>query len=285
MAVTLTDVAKAAGVSASTVSRTLSRPERVDAATRARIFREIARLGYQPNLAARSLITGRTGNLGVVVPDLANPFFPDMVRAVQLRAHQRGFTVLLVDSDEDPAAELGLVVSLAPQVDGIVLCGARMSNDELTKAQQLAPIMLINRIARGIPAVTIDNAGGTRQAVRHLRALRHRRIGFVGGPVTSRSHQQRLAGEVEQVVHGALTGHAQRRPRPIRRRTRAPHCPIVPEDRRVAGQAGYSGVAPWFSDADDGAILVGARVAALDLRSVHKPELNVVGQAVVPEDF
>ena len=194
MAVTLTDVAKAAGVSASTVSRTLSRPERVDAATRDKIFREIARLGYQPNLAARSLITGRTGNLGVVVPDLANPFFPDLVRAVQLRAHQRGFTVLLVDSDEDPAAELGLVVSLAPQVDGIVLCGARMSNDELTKAQQLAPIMLINRIAPGIPAVTIDNAGGTRQAVRHLRALRHRRIGFVGGPVTSRSHQQRLSG-------------------------------------------------------------------------------------------
>src|SRR5664279_5710033 len=96
MAVTLTDVAKAAGVSASTVSRTLSRPERVDADTRDKIFREIARLGYQPNLAARSLITGRTGNLGVVVPDLANPFFPDLVRAVQLQAHQRGFTVLLV---------------------------------------------------------------------------------------------------------------------------------------------------------------------------------------------
>jgi DNA-binding LacI/PurR family transcriptional regulator len=194
MAVTLTDVAKAAGVSASTVSRALSRPERVDAATRARIFQEIERLGYQPNLAARSLITGRTGNLGVIVPDLANPFFPDVVKAVQLQARQRGFTVLLADSEEDPAAELDLINSLAPQVDGIVLCGARMSDDELGKAQQLAPVMLINRIAPGIPAVKIDNADGTRQAVRHLRALRHRRFGFVGGPVSSRSHQQRLAG-------------------------------------------------------------------------------------------
>jgi DNA-binding LacI/PurR family transcriptional regulator len=194
MAVTLTDVARAVGVSASTVSRALSRPERVDAVTRARIFEEIARLGYQPNLAARSLITGRTGNLGVIVPDLANPFFPDVVKAVQLRAQQRNFTVLLADSGEDPAAELGLVASLAPQVDGIVLCGARMSDDELIKAQQLAPIMLINRVAPGVPAVTIDNTGGSRLAVRHLRALRHRRIGFVGGPPTSRSNQQRLAG-------------------------------------------------------------------------------------------
>lgn len=200
MAVTLSDVAKAAGVSASTVSRALSQPERVDATTRARIVEEIQRLGYQPNLAARSLITGRSGNLGVIVPDLANPFFPDVVKAAQLQARQRGYTVLLADSEEDPAAELDLISSLAPQVDGVVLCGARMSDDELTKAQQLVPIMLINRIAPGIPAVTIDNADGTRQAGRHLRALRHRRIGFVGGPVTSRSHQQRLAG-----AHAAAT--------------------------------------------------------------------------------
>ena len=89
VAVTITDVARAVGVSASTVSRALSRPERVDADTRAAILEQIRRLGYQPNRAARSLITGRTGNLGVIVPDLTNPFFPDVVKAVQVRAHQR----------------------------------------------------------------------------------------------------------------------------------------------------------------------------------------------------
>lgn len=194
MAVTLTDVALAAGVSASTVSRALSRPERVDTETRARIFEQIQRLGYQPNLAARSLITGRTGNLAVIVPDLANPFFPDVVKAVQLQARQRGYTVLLMDSQEDAAAELELVTGVAQQVDGIVLCGPRMSDDELVKARQLTPIILINRVAPGIPSVSVDNADGARQAVRHLRALRHRRIGFVGAPTASRSQQQRFAG-------------------------------------------------------------------------------------------
>ena len=194
MAVTISDVAKAAGVSASTVSRALTRPERVDAETKARIFAEIERLGYKVNRAARGLVTGRTSNLAVIVADLANPFFPDIVKGIQLRAQRRNLTTLLADSGENPEAELNLVGSLAPQVDGIVLCGSRMSDEQLAKAQQLAPVLLVNRSASGVPAVTVDNTDGMRQAVRHLRALRHRRIGYVGGPTTSRSHHDRLAG-------------------------------------------------------------------------------------------
>jgi LacI family transcriptional regulator len=194
VAVTISDVAKAAGVSASTVSRALTRPERVDAETKARIFAEIERLGYKVNRAARGLVTGRTSNLAVIVADLANPFFPDIVKGIQLRAHRRNLTTLLADSGEDPEAELNLVGSLAPQVDGIVLCGSRMSDEQLAKAQQLAPVLLVNRSASGVPAVAVDNADGMRHAVRHLRALRHRRIGYVGGPTTSRSHHDRWDG-------------------------------------------------------------------------------------------
>ena len=182
MAVTISDVATAAGVSASTVSRALTRPERVDAETKARIFAQIERLGYKVNRAARGLVTGRTSNLAVIVADLANPFFPDIVKGIQLRAQRHNLTTLLADAGENPDAELNLVGSLAPQVDGIVLCGSRMSEEQLAKARQLAPVLLVNRATPGHPAVTVDNADGMRQAVRHLRALRHRRIGYVGGP-------------------------------------------------------------------------------------------------------
>jgi len=157
-------------------------------------LRVIDELGYRPRAAARELSVGHTPTIGLVVADLANPFFPDVVKAVQTRAHQRSLTTLLADAGEDPVAELEMATTLAPQVDGIVLCGATITDAELTALAETVPILLINRVAPGIPSIAIDNAGGTRQAVRHLRALGHRRIGYVGGPETSRSHRQRLAG-------------------------------------------------------------------------------------------
>jgi DNA-binding LacI/PurR family transcriptional regulator len=204
MAVTITDVAKAAGVSFATVSRAINRPDKVDDATRARIFEQIDRLGYQVNRAARGLATGRTGNIAVIVPDLANPFFPDVVKGVQQQAQLRNLTTLLADSGEDPEAEPTLVSALAPQVDGIVLCAARMSDDDLGRVRQLVPLVLVNRSAPGIPAVTVDNSGGMHQAVRHLQALRHRRIGYLGGPPASRSDKARLAGAREAAANAGM---------------------------------------------------------------------------------
>lgn len=194
MAVTIADVAKAAGVSTSTVSRALSRADRVDEQTRARIMQHVELLGYRPNRAARSLTTGRTGNLGVIVPDLANPFFPYMVKAIQTRANEQSLTTLLANAGEDPLTEMETATALAPQVDGIVLCGATITDADLAVLAAAVPILLINRAVPGIPSVTIDNPGGTHQAIRHLRALGHRRLGYVGGPESSRSHRQRLAG-------------------------------------------------------------------------------------------
>lgn len=193
MAVTISDVAKAAGVSASTVSRALTRPERVDAQTRARIFAQIERLGYKVNRAARGLVTGRTCNLAVIVSNLADPVFPDIVRGIQRRAHEHNLTTLLADSEDDPQAELDLLGTLAPQVDGIIVCGSLASDDELQQARTLVPLVLVSRRVPGVPAVVVDNANGMRQAVRHLQALRHRRIGYVGGPAARWSEQDRLA--------------------------------------------------------------------------------------------
>lgn len=194
MAVTITDVAHAAGVSPSTVSRALSVPDKVDPATRERILRLARHLGYQPNRAARSLITGRTGNLGLVLPDLANPFFPSLVKAVQQQAHRADHHVLMMDTDEDPAAELAGVAALARQVDGMILCSPRMRAVELRQAAALGPTVLVNRLARQIPSIVFDSRDGMRQVLAHLADLGHEHIGFAGGPRSSWSTAERLRG-------------------------------------------------------------------------------------------
>lgn len=201
MAVTIRDVAKAAGVSASTVSRALSLPDMVDPDTRDRVTRVADHLGYRPNRAARGLSTGRTGNLGLILPDLANPFFPSVVKGIQLAAHKADYQVFVADSDEDASTELGLVRVLAKQVDGLILCSPRMKPAELREAASLAPVVLVNRKERTIPSVSVDNVGGMNQIIEHLRSLGHRTVGYVGGPRSSWSNRERL---------GALRAAAQR---------------------------------------------------------------------------
>jgi len=192
MAVTIKDVARAAGVSASTVTRALSNPEMVNPATRDRVRQTAAALGYQPNRAARGLITGRTGNLGLLVPDLANPFFPSIVKGVQARAHEADYAVFLVDTDEDATAEAGLVSKLSKQVDGLILCSPRMSEEELRTILGETPVVLLNRRVGRVPSVTPAFTDAMRQAVSHLTALGHRRIAYVAGPRTSWANRERV---------------------------------------------------------------------------------------------
>jgi LacI family transcriptional regulator len=194
MAVTIKDVARAAGVSPATVCRALSTPDLVRAATCDRVRRAAAELGYSPNRAARGLITGRTGNLGLIVPDLGNPFFPGVVKGIQARAREADYAVFLADTDEDPAAEVQLVRTLAKQVDGIVLCSPRMGERELRDVAAQSPLVMLNRRIGRIPSVTVANGDGMRQAVTHLTALGHRRIAYVAGPRASWSNRERVRG-------------------------------------------------------------------------------------------
>ncbi|MGN6752852.1 MAG: LacI family DNA-binding transcriptional regulator [Intrasporangium sp.] len=200
--VTIRDVAKAAGVSPSTVSRCFTQPEIVEAATRERVLRIATHLDYRPNRAARGLITGRTGNLGLLLPDLANPFFPSIVKGIQHQAHLSEYQVFVVDTNEDPTVELGLVRSLAKQVDGMILCSPRMRPAELAEAATISPSVLVHRRAGSLPSVTIDNGDAMDQAVDHLAALGHQHIGFVSGPRRSWSGRQRLTG-----IHKAVAAH------------------------------------------------------------------------------
>jgi DNA-binding LacI/PurR family transcriptional regulator len=190
-AATINDVAEAAGASISTVSRSFHMPELVRPHTRTRVLEIAAELGYTPNRAARGLITGRTGNVGLIVPDIANPFFPALVKAAQARARARDYSVFLADTEEDPDAELQLIRAMAKQVDGVIACSSRMSESKLREVAALTSLVLVNRRSPGVASVSMDMAGGMQQAVEHLHALGHRRCVYLAGPRHSWSNRQR----------------------------------------------------------------------------------------------
>jgi LacI family transcriptional regulator len=201
---TIRHVARAAGVSQATVSRALSTPDLVAPSTRARVEAVARELGYRPNRAARGLTTGRTGNIGLIVPDLANPFFAAVVKGVQAAARAADHSVFIADTDEEADAETELLRALGKQVDGLVLCSPRAPDEELSSIGSDSRVVLMNRRVGDRPSVTVDNADGMRQAVEHLAALGHERIAFAAGPRTSWSNAQREHGLHAAAEAGAV---------------------------------------------------------------------------------
>jgi len=179
---TIRDVARASGVHISTVSRTFSAPHLVNPDTRSRVLASAEHLGYRPNRAARALITGRTHNIGLIVADIANPFFPPLIKAAESQARQRDYHIFVADTNEDAGTEEELVHALAKQVDGVLLCSPRMSNSLIEQLSREVPLVVVNRLITGLPAVVMDVAQGARLAIEHLTALGHRRLALVAGP-------------------------------------------------------------------------------------------------------
>ena len=194
MTKTIRDVARRARVSVATVSRALAEPHLLRDETRKRVLAAARALEYRPNPAAQSLITGRTGNIGIIVPDLENPFYPSVLRGVQARAHQAGYAVLLADSGEDPAAEENLVDTMGRQVDGVIVCAPFANDAALRRLAQATPLVLVNRRLPGVDGVLMDVARGMRQVVSHLAQLGHRRCAFLSGPSSAWSNRQRRRG-------------------------------------------------------------------------------------------
>lgn len=182
MPATIRDVARASGVHISTVSRTFSAPHLVNPDTRTRVLAMAERLDYRPNRAARALITGRTHNLGLIVADIANPFFPPLIKAAESQARLHDNHVFVADTNEDPAVEEDLVRTLAKQVDGVLLCSPRMSNSLIEQLSRQVPLVVVNRLMTGLPCVVMDLAQGARDAIAHLVGLGHHRIALVAGP-------------------------------------------------------------------------------------------------------
>lgn len=197
---TIYDIARHVGVSAGTVSRALSRPEKVLPATRERIQQAAAALGYVPNTIARTLKTQRSGKILVTVPDIANPFFAKILQGAEETAQAADYAVLLGDTQHQPDREERYAQMLRRnEADGLIVLGHRLPPTAREIVQQLGPrAPVVNGCefdpALGIPSVHIDNAAAARAAMEHLYGLGHQRIAVVGGPPDNPLHRQRLEG-------------------------------------------------------------------------------------------
>lgn len=189
--VTIHDVARAAGVAASTVSRAFSHPDRLSEATRERVLGLAGELGYRPHPIAQALPRGRTSTLALLVPDVTNPFFFGLIRGAQRRAAAAGYILVLVDTSESAATESTHLERLAGGVDGFVLASSRLPEARLRAVAADHPIVAVNRTVVGAPSVILDNAQGMRQAAEHLASLGHERLGYLSGPAASWSDRSR----------------------------------------------------------------------------------------------
>jgi LacI family transcriptional regulator len=186
---TLRDVAKAAGVHPATASRALNADTRslVNAATAERVMNAARELGYLPNPIARGLKTNRSYTVGVLIPDLTNPLFPPILRGIEDRLDEAGYTPLIANTDNDPERErVDWRTMRARQVDGIIAATARRDHELLDEiADSGLRLVLVNRHAPGIDisAATVDDHEGIRLAVEHLARLGHRRIAHIAGPL------------------------------------------------------------------------------------------------------
>lgn len=192
---TITDVARHAGVSLSTVSRVMNDNPSVDAALADRVRAAASELGYTASPVARSLVLGRTQTIAVVVPDLANPTFQEILRGLSRAASVDGYHVLIADSAEQVDDERVLAVETRRRTDGLVLCAPRLPDDELAALlAEVGPAVVVNRAA-GTPApvVAADYGTALRGLVDHLYDRGHRRIAFLAGSTRSASNAARLA--------------------------------------------------------------------------------------------
>ncbi len=185
----IADVARLAGVSVATVSRALAHPDVVAGETRARVLSAVRATGYTPNLAGRALRARRSMLALVVVPDLANPFFPEVLRGVDEGLSRAGYGIIVANLDNSAEKEARYVdLACAGQVDGVLLlCGhlirSRTRDVRDVMASNLPVVAACERIpGAAIPQVEVDNEDAAAGAVAHLVALGHRRIGYLAGP-------------------------------------------------------------------------------------------------------
>jgi DNA-binding LacI/PurR family transcriptional regulator len=195
MSVSIKDIARAAGVSPSTVSRALHDHPRISQETKDRIHQLAEELGYTPSLPARSLVTRHTATVGMVITTASDPFLTRLVQGVEETAERNGYSVFLSSSYRNPERELEVVRSFHERrASGIIITGSQIDDDYLHLSDQFPlPIVLTN--CRTYPfSVYVDKVAGARQGVEHLVQLGHRRIAFVGGRHGHRSSLERLTG-------------------------------------------------------------------------------------------
>jgi LacI family transcriptional regulator len=205
--VTIRDVAAHAGVSLGTASRVLSGNPATSPEARARVSDAVTALGYRPNVQARSLRLTRTHAIGLLVSDVRNPFFADVAHAAERAALGANYVTLLGNANEDVDQQDRYIETFLNQrVDGVVLAPqGRGSGSLQSLVDSQMPVVFVDRTVEGfdVPSVTTDSRTGMNQAVAHLAAAGHRRIGFIGGPQAISTGRQRYDAFVDTLpAHG-----------------------------------------------------------------------------------
>ncbi|GAA3578420.1 LacI family DNA-binding transcriptional regulator [Nonomuraea rosea] len=271
---TIYDVAREAGVSAATVSRVLNGAQTVDPAMVARVLTAVRELGYRPNAVARNLRRSRTTLWAVIISDIGNPFFTATVRGIEDVAQQAGYSVVLCNSDENPAKEETYVAAaLSEQMAGVIIASSGSVKAAKSLLESPIPVVAIDReLPRGVvDTVVVDNVAGARMGTEHLLAAGYRRIACITGPKGVSTADLRLRGYTE-----ALPGQ------PEQERI------VVRTDFREQG--GYDAMASLLSSSDrpdavfvaNNLMTVGA-LRCLAERGVDVPgEMGLVGFDEIP---
>lgn len=195
--VTIRDVAKRANVSVATVSRVINESARVNPTTRKKVEKAIKELNYRPNEIARSFFTGKSKMLALLVPDITNPFFPELARSIEDSANKRGYTLLLCNTDNNQKKEQHyLSILQQKRVDGII----NISNTKIDTKDYNIPLVFLDRGNEDFsPSVTVNNREGSKEAIVYLKSKKRNRIAHISGPKDDYNAQQRLKGYLDIV--------------------------------------------------------------------------------------
>jgi LacI family transcriptional regulator len=194
---TIRDVARLAGVSVATTSKVINKKDSVSPKLTQRVLNAMESLDYHPNQIARSLKVRQTRTIGIVLPDITNPFFTDVIRGVESEARYRGYSIILCDSEEDPGVEqTNLNTLFARRVDGVLLAPTRPNDAQDRLTRRRSPLVFFDRIWPGFTgsAVVTNNLEAAYDATRHLIGLGHRRLAIITGRLELSNGQDRLEG-------------------------------------------------------------------------------------------
>lgn len=195
--VTIQQVADHAGVSTATVSRVMANSERVSEKLTQKVLKSVAELEFSPNRTASSLRTKRTKRIGVIISDIQNPFFTSVIRGIEEVLEEYNFVLFLCNTDEDPAREKIQIRTLISEgVEGIIIATSHSDFDTHIRLTDRISIVAIDRTynENSLDAVSVTNKHGVYEAVSHLLSLGHQSIGFIGGPKTLSTSNERFEG-------------------------------------------------------------------------------------------
>ncbi|MFP4371460.1 MAG: LacI family DNA-binding transcriptional regulator [Halanaerobium sp.] len=198
MKVTIKDIAKEADVSVTTVSRVLNNKPDVGDDTRAKILKLIDDMNYNPNSVARGLVMQKTHTIGLIIPDISNPFFPQVARAVEDKAQKLGYSVIFFNTDNHLEREKKAVeLFKSKQVDGLIV-SLSLGNEEILKELKASnyPVVQIDRsvLSDSYPLVSIDNKNSAYQMVEYMLKKGYRKIAHISGDLNTTTARERLEG-------------------------------------------------------------------------------------------